>query len=106
MISINTLKIDEFAEKIIVDISASPGNKIVKVLLWNNNTFKDYTKALDLSELLESSDETESFSIFAQFYASTSEACRTPSEGWPPVISPRLHFSWETPLKYFPQNWL
>lgn len=66
MISINTLKIDEFASKIIVDISTTVGNTITKVLVWNSETFKDYNQAIDLSSLLDGSDETESFSIFAQ----------------------------------------
>ena len=66
MISINTLKIDVFAEKIIVDVSTTPGTVITKVLVWNSDTFKDYSQAIDLSSLIDGSDETESFSIFAQ----------------------------------------
>lgn len=66
MISINLLQIDEFAEKINVDVNTTSGNKITKVYVWSSDTFKDYSKAIDLSSLIDGSDNTESFSIFAQ----------------------------------------
>lgn len=66
MISINLLQIDEFAEKINVDVNTTTGNNITKVYVWSSDTFKDYTKAIDLSSLIDGSDNTESFSIFAQ----------------------------------------
>lgn len=65
MISINTIKIDEFAAKIDVNISTTTGNNITKVLLWTSDTFKDYTKAIDFSSKLDGSDNTETFSIHA-----------------------------------------
>lgn len=66
MISINNLKIDVFAEKIDVDVNTVPGNTITKVLAWNSSTFKDYGQSIDLSSLLDGSDNTESFSISAE----------------------------------------
>lgn len=66
MVSINTLQIDTFAEKIDVDVSTTSGNTITNVYVWKSEDFKDYSKAIDLSSLLEGTDETESFAIFAQ----------------------------------------
>lgn len=50
---------------IMVDINTSPGNHITKVLLWTMDTFKDYSKALDFSSMLDGSTNVESFFITA-----------------------------------------
>ena len=63
MISINSLKINESSNAIDVDVSTTSGNTITQVLLWDIKTFKDYSQAIDLSHLLDGTDETEVFSI-------------------------------------------
>lgn len=65
MISINVLQINEFATKIDVNVSTAVGSNITQVLLWDSTTFKNYSKAIDLSSLLEGTTETENFAIDA-----------------------------------------
>lgn len=65
MVSINVLKLDEFATKINVNVSTTPGNNITQVLLWDSTTFKDYSQAIDLSNLLDGTTEVEDFAIHA-----------------------------------------
>jgi len=65
MITINTLQIDELADKITVNVSAPTGNRITRIYAWNSETFKDYSQAIDLSSYIDPSTETQSFSIFA-----------------------------------------
>lgn len=66
MINITKLQIDVLADKIEVDISTSTGNTIEKVYIWESKDFKDYSKVVDLSDLLKKDSENEVFSIFAK----------------------------------------
>jgi hypothetical protein len=88
MININILRFNEDFDNIDVSVSTTPGNKIVKVLFWTADTFKNYTEAIDLSYLLSGIDETEDFSVplsavnvdefndlfFLEFYSDDSES--------------------------------
>ncbi len=63
MISINILKIPSDRKTINVSVETSVGNTIDSVKLWTDSTFKDYTKAIDLSNKLEGINNKEVFSI-------------------------------------------
>lgn len=64
MVSINQLQIDQLAKQIDINISTDLGNIFTKVYAWKAEDFKDYSKAIDLSFLLEGTSETESFTVF------------------------------------------
>ena len=53
MISINILKITNDRQTINVSVETSVGNTIDSAKLWTDSTFKDYTKAIDISSKLE-----------------------------------------------------
>ena len=63
MISINILKIPHDRKTINVSVETSVGNTIDSAILWTDSTFKDYTKAIDLSNKLEGTNNKEVFSI-------------------------------------------
>ena len=63
MISINILQIPSDRKTINVSVETSVGNTIDSVKLWTDSTFKDYTKAIDLSDKLEGINHKEVFSI-------------------------------------------
>lgn len=63
MAFINTLSISGNRDEILVDVEVPDGNFITQVLLWTEDTFKDISKALDLSSLLSGTDNREIFSI-------------------------------------------
>jgi len=63
MININTLQLNATYDAIDVNITTTTGNLFSKVLFWTADTFKDTSKAVDLSTLLAGTSETESFSI-------------------------------------------
>lgn len=65
MITVNVLKISPDRTKIDVSISAASGDNITKFILWNEDTFKDYTQAIDLSSKLSGLTNNEVFSITA-----------------------------------------
>lgn len=67
MILINNFNIvenGEFLEIEIIDDNVS--STFTSLLLWNQDTFKDYTQAIDLSYKLESLSNTENIRISAQ----------------------------------------
>lgn len=66
MILINNFEIQNNGENLAIDIETNIGSTITSVLLWNINTFKDYTKAIDLSYKLNGLDNTESFTVNAE----------------------------------------
>ena len=63
MITINSLKIDQLYENINVDVETKVGNTITKMVLFTVNTYKNYGDEIDLSHLLDGSDETEVLTI-------------------------------------------
>lgn len=63
MISINILKITNDRQTINVSVETSVGNTINSARLWTDSTFKDYTKAIDISNKLEGINNKEVFSI-------------------------------------------
>ena len=63
MISINILKITNDRSTINVSVETSVGNTIDSAKLWTYSTFKDYTKAIDISSKLEGINNKEVFSI-------------------------------------------
>lgn len=63
MISINILRIPSDRKTINISVETSVGNTIDSAILWTDSTFKDYTKAIDLSSKLEGINNKEVFSI-------------------------------------------
>lgn len=63
MITLNSLKIDTLYANINVDVATTVGNLITKMLLFTVDTYKDYSKAINLSHLLDGTDETEVLTI-------------------------------------------
>ena len=63
MISINILQIPSDRQTINVSVETSVGNTIDSAILWTDSTFKDYTKAIDLSDKLVGINNKEVFSI-------------------------------------------
>lgn len=64
MVTINSVTINS-NYSIVVDVSTTVGHHITKVLLWTMDTFKDYSKALDFSFLLDGTTNQENFFITA-----------------------------------------
>lgn len=65
MITINTLTISSDKKSLTVQLTTDVGETITSVNLWTEDTFKDSTKAKDLSSKLTGSTNTESFVILA-----------------------------------------
>ena len=63
MISINILQIPSDRKTINISVETSVGNTIDSAKLWTDSTFKDYTKAIDISNKLEGINNKEVFSI-------------------------------------------
>jgi hypothetical protein len=63
--NIENLSINSAATKIAAKVVANPGNKIIAAYAWNNETYQDTTKAINLSSLLAGISETEDFTITA-----------------------------------------
>lgn len=67
MISIDKLFISKDLKNIHVNISSNNNSsKFTKVFIWNSETFRDYSKAIDVSELLSKSSNKEEFLISAE----------------------------------------
>lgn len=63
MIIINTVNISEGGLKLNVNVSTGIGFNITSVLLWTDETFKDYSKAKNLDFKLEQVNNSEIFII-------------------------------------------
>lgn len=61
MIYINDLSISNDKTKLNVNVETNFGANIVSAVLWNHNTFKDYSKAIDISFKLEQINNREVF---------------------------------------------
>lgn len=66
MITLNQLSISSNSENIFVDVETTLGYNITSVNLWTQDTFKDYTKAINLSYKLEQVNNKEIFIISTQ----------------------------------------
>lgn len=65
MITINTLKILSDRKTMNVTVNAGTGLLVTSVKLWDEDTFKDYTVAVNLSDKLTQASEEEVFTILA-----------------------------------------
>lgn len=63
MIYINNLAISNDRTSLNVNVQTNVGANITKVLLWNENTFKDYSQAIDISFKLEQVNNKEIFTL-------------------------------------------
>lgn len=63
MVLINNLEIQNNGDNIYLDVETNIGSTITSILLWNLNTFKDYTKAIDLSNKIIGSSNKELITI-------------------------------------------
>ena len=66
MITVNNLEIQENGSQLAINIQTETGSLITSILLWNMNTFKDYTKAINLDYKLEQLTNIESFIVTAE----------------------------------------
>ena len=65
MISINTLQISSDKKSLVVSISTETGFVFTALNLWTEDTYKDSTKSINLSALLDSNTNDENFVITA-----------------------------------------
>jgi hypothetical protein len=65
MVNINSLRIDSFAENILVDVSTAVGQTITSVKIWKSDEYKTSTFT-DVSDLLSGISEVENFTIPAE----------------------------------------
>jgi hypothetical protein len=65
MAYISVFKVNSDASALTVIANAPSGNLIQTVKLWTQDTFKDYSQALDFTSKLEQISNTESFTITA-----------------------------------------
>lgn len=59
----DVFKVNQAADALNVKISTSVGNVFTEVRLWTQDTFKDYTQAIDLSDKLLGTSNVEIFNI-------------------------------------------
>lgn len=65
MITINNFSIIEDGSKLAIDVETGVGFNITSVLLWDMNTFKDYSLSTNLSYKLEQVNNREVFIVTA-----------------------------------------
>ena len=65
MVNINSLRIDSFAENILVDVSTAVGQLITTVRVWKSDEYKT-SNFVDVSDLLSGTSEVENFTIPAE----------------------------------------
>lgn len=63
MIFINNFTINSDNTALVVQVEVDAGETVSSALLWTNETFKDYSKAIDITSYLEQVDNTEDFII-------------------------------------------
>lgn len=63
MITINNFTINNTETAINVSVTTDIGETISSALVWTDETFKDYSQAIDVSDLLSQTSNMESFSI-------------------------------------------
>lgn len=65
MITIKMFQVSQDRSRILVDLETTEGETITGVKFWTQDTFKDYTQAIDLSSKLNMVTNTETFEITA-----------------------------------------
>lgn len=65
MIVINNFEIQDSGSELNIQLTTDATFVITKILLWNTDTFKDYTKAIDLSYKINGSNNTENITVTA-----------------------------------------
>jgi len=65
MAFIDIFKIANNAKELQVTATAPQGSNFTQVLLWTEDTYKDYTQALDFTSKLDGTSTTETFTIEA-----------------------------------------
>lgn len=65
MVYINTFNVNQAADALNVIVATDTGETITDVKLWTQDTFKDYTQALDFTSKLSQTTNTETFTISA-----------------------------------------
>ena len=63
MITINNLRIDDTGENLLLDAVTIAGSRFTQILVWNEDTYMDPTKAIDVSALIDGTDEIETITI-------------------------------------------
>lgn len=63
MVVIKNFQISSEADLINVELEANENETVTKVLLWDNRTFQDYNKAIDLTSKLSQTSNLEEFTI-------------------------------------------
>lgn len=63
MITINNFNIQNNGTELIIDLETAVSSTITSVLLWDLNSFKDYTKAINLDYKLIQSSNIEQFVV-------------------------------------------
>lgn len=66
MIYINNLSINSDSTSLNLNVNTNINSRITKILLWNQNTFKDYNSAIDLSYRLEQINNREIFDVSSE----------------------------------------
>lgn len=64
MLKINYFKISNDYTKMFISVSTGETYQITGLKLWNHDTFKDYSQAIDLSPYIDGQDETETFTVY------------------------------------------
>lgn len=65
MITVNNFQITNNGQNLVINVETDQFIIIESILLWNNDSFKDYTKAINLNYKLQNIDNTESFIVTA-----------------------------------------
>ena len=65
MILIKNFEIQNNGDNIYLDIETNIGSTITSILLWNLNTFKDYTQAINLSDKIIGTSNIEQIKVTA-----------------------------------------
>jgi hypothetical protein len=65
MITINNFSIIDNGDKLAIDVETTEGFNITSILLWNMDTFKDYSLAINLGYKLEQVNNKEIFIVSA-----------------------------------------
>lgn len=63
MIAINNLKINAAADSVNVRVTTTTANRFTKILVWNEESYKDYSLAIDITTLIAGVSNVEDFSV-------------------------------------------
>jgi hypothetical protein len=66
MITVNNFEIQENGSQLAIDVQTETGSLITSILLWNINTFKDYSATINLNYKLTQLTNQESFIVTAE----------------------------------------